>query len=96
MDDPDQLLLHHRRGNGEGRDATIAIAALEAAVAAALPAFREKWWHYQNGNPASRARGACCLNNRTIRGRGILSATYDRLTSKTTVALADGTFYYWP
>ena len=75
---------------------TQAIDELEQAVRGNLPAFRAKWWDYQQANPASQARGACCLNNKTISGSAVLWAKYDPSLGQTTVALASGKFYLWP
>jgi hypothetical protein len=72
------------------------ISHLEQTVAGNLLAFRQKWWQYQCNNPASQASGACCLNNKTVGMQKVVSAKFDAVNGKTAVALADGTFYYWP
>jgi hypothetical protein len=78
------------------RPAAHVIASLKNAVSANLPAYRAKWWVYQRLNPTSATRGACCLNNTRLRGKTVVSATYDPIDAKTCVALSDGSFYFWP
>jgi hypothetical protein len=78
------------------RPAAHVIVAPEYAIAKNLRAYRDMWWRYQSLNPTSAAKGACCINNSIVQGERVLSATYDSMTARTTVALADRTFYNWP
>jgi hypothetical protein len=72
------------------------INQLESVILAKLAAYRAAWWNNHCNNPASQTRGACCLNNQTVQGGTVQSATYNATNDKTTVALSNGMSYDLP
>ncbi len=71
------------------------INLLADAVRQNLPECRGRWWNFQQHNPASQARGACCLNNTIYAGGVVVDATYNPGTSRTRMRFPDGAIVEW-